>query len=62
MLSITSKVHTCTCTVLWMNTPESAYTHINLYMYLYLHRSLDEHAMTESVYTHIICMYELLIV
>ena len=31
-------------------------------MYLYLHHSLDEHAMTESAYARIICMYELLTV
>ena len=40
-----------------MNT-ESAFAHINPYMYL--HCSLDEHAVTESAYTCIVCMYELL--
>ena len=35
---------------------------LNPYMYLYLHHSLDEHAMTESAYARIICMYELLTV
>ena len=41
---------------------ESAYAHINPYMYMYLHRSLDEHAVTASAYACIICMYELLTV
>jgi len=29
---------------------------------VYLHRSLDEHAVTECAYARIICMYELLAV
>jgi len=39
---------------------ESAYAHINPYMYL--HHSLDEHAVTASTYACIICMYKVLTV